>query len=733
MLINNKSLIKTINKLNLTDDEREKFNKISEDDNGNFLYNGKPVTGGATTEQVAQIQANTDNIEDIINNKLDGHTFKFLTQAEYDVLSDEEKNNPTIKYHITDAEETTGLTTEQEQQLQTAYEHSVSVHVNADDIPTNTSELFNDSNFINTSQLNNAINNAKLGTSEVIDSSVVQWKGKVATCLGDSITEGVRTTKAWHSYLQDIFGFSTVNNMGVNGSTIVSDGIASRYVNVPSDSDIIFVFGGTNDFFMNVQLGELYTVGTDTYKTRTLNTDISTFRGALSTICTGLKTNFPDKIIILMTPIHRYTTASQITDMQCNNIGLYIEDYVEVIKEVGKIFSIPVIDLYSKSGLLPMIESNANLYFNVADNDRLHPNAEGHKRIAYTIYNEISKLYPMNVDIKLPSGETPTKNLTSISAVFNQGSNIIYNTDNLNVLKQYLTVTATYDDNSTSTINSYTLNGTLSVGTSTITVTYSSKTTTFNVTVSEKPIETVTYTITNNLTNVTNNNSSISAESGTSYTATLTSNSGYTINSVTITMAGVNITNDCYSNGNINITNVSGDIVITASAITQQSSGKWEYITVDELTGIACTPRISEDNSVYLDNNTNQWVGACVYPLTNTSYKMTLKQVTLAQLIWYIFNKQDTFFDVLCIGGTLEHEKVYRMNINDGGVEQLENKTMPFSPEVNSVLRIEVNGTTQTLYANDVELITLTDCNTVGFANQSGNITDPVGFEFMKK
>ena len=29
MLINNKSLIKTINKLNLTDDEREKFNKLS--------------------------------------------------------------------------------------------------------------------------------------------------------------------------------------------------------------------------------------------------------------------------------------------------------------------------------------------------------------------------------------------------------------------------------------------------------------------------------------------------------------------------------------------------------------------------------------------------------------------------------------------------------------------------------------------------------------------------------
>ena len=58
MLINNKSLIKTINKLNLTDDEREKFNKISEDDRGNFLYNGKPITGGATAEQAAQIETN---------------------------------------------------------------------------------------------------------------------------------------------------------------------------------------------------------------------------------------------------------------------------------------------------------------------------------------------------------------------------------------------------------------------------------------------------------------------------------------------------------------------------------------------------------------------------------------------------------------------------------------------------------------------------------------------------
>ena len=62
MLINNKSLIKTINKLNLTDDEREKFNKISEDDKGNFVYNGKSIIGGATPEQANQISTNKTNI-----------------------------------------------------------------------------------------------------------------------------------------------------------------------------------------------------------------------------------------------------------------------------------------------------------------------------------------------------------------------------------------------------------------------------------------------------------------------------------------------------------------------------------------------------------------------------------------------------------------------------------------------------------------------------------------------
>ena len=82
----------------------------------------------------------------------------------------------------------------------------------------------------------------------------------------------------------------------------------------------------------------------------------------------------------------------------------------------------------------------------------------------------------------------PPKTLVSISAVFTQGSAVIYDTDSLDTLKQYLTVTATYDDTSTGVVTNYTLSGTLTEGTSTITVLYSGKTTTFNLTVTANPV-----------------------------------------------------------------------------------------------------------------------------------------------------------------------------------------------------------------------------------------------------
>jgi len=97
------------------------------------------------------------------------------------------------------------------------------------------------------------------------------------------------------------------------------------------------------------------------------------------------------------------------------------------------------------------------------------------RAVAYTIKNGQS-LYDAYYNALYPPA-----NLTSITAVFNQGLNVIYDTDSLDDLKRYLTVTAHYDDSSTATITNYVLSGTLAEGTSTITVIYGGKTTTFTV------------------------------------------------------------------------------------------------------------------------------------------------------------------------------------------------------------------------------------------------------------
>ena len=78
------------------------------------------------------------------------------------------------------------------------------------------------------------------------------------------------------------------------------------------------------------------------------------------------------------------------------------------------------------------------------------------------------------------------KTPVSITAVFSQGQNTIYTDDTLESLRQYLTVTAQYEDSSTRVISDYTLSGQLTSGVSVITVYYKGKSTTFNVTVTQR-------------------------------------------------------------------------------------------------------------------------------------------------------------------------------------------------------------------------------------------------------
>ena len=188
----------------------------------------------------------------------------------------------------------------------------------------------------------------------------------------------------------------------------------------------------------------------------------------------------------------------------------------------------------------------------------------------------------------------PEKTLLSITANFQQGQAVVYNTDSLDSLKQYLTVTAIYDDASTETVPSsaYTLSGTLTTGTSVITVTYEGKTDAFNVTVTAAPIA---LTVTNNLTGCTTSNSATSVLENTSYTAVITASSGYTLvgATVSITMGGNDITTSAYSGGIITINSVTGALVISVaaaavvlnsiSAVYTQSGTVYTHDTLDSL------------------------------------------------------------------------------------------------------------------------------------------------------
>lgn len=87
----------------------------------------------------------------------------------------------------------------------------------------------------------------------------------------------------------------------------------------------------------------------------------------------------------------------------------------------------------------------------------------------------------------------------------------------------------------------------------------------------------VYYTISNNLTNCTNSNNTTTIEENTSYTATITEEAGYNLDSVIVTMGNTDITNTVYTNKTITINSVTGDVVITANAVAPTSNYLYDY------------------------------------------------------------------------------------------------------------------------------------------------------------
>lgn len=240
------------------------------------------------------------------------------------------------------------------------------------------------------------------------------WYGKRVGFIGDSMTDPANNKqdipyKYWH-YLSQMLAIKPY----VYGKS------GRQWDDVPRQADLLYkehgdsvdaviVFIGTNDFNAGVPLGRWYDEREDTVtaavhgakktytrKRRIPSIDQSTMKGRINIALIKLKTYFPDKQIVLLTPIHRaYATFSD-TNIQPdeswqNLCGEYFSAYVDAVKEAGNVWGVPVIDLNSVSGLNPMVAAQQH-YFHDKHTDLLHPGTKGQQRIAQTLVRQLASL-----------------------------------------------------------------------------------------------------------------------------------------------------------------------------------------------------------------------------------------------------------------------------------------------------------------------------------------------------
>lgn len=229
--------------------------------------------------------------------------------------------------------------------------------------------------------------------------------------LGDSITEGVGTTKTYADFIAEATG-AAVHRFGVNGAQSIElfEQMDRMDAEIGNRFTMLFVFIGTNDFNAGVPTGSFWTEhdaefpcnsdanGTFTqhamHRKREVVLDPTTFCGRLNLVFDRIKKQYYDKRVILMTPIHRayaYFGGANIqpNELYSNRAGLFLDEYIRLERQAADIWSVELVDLYRNSGLFPLDDGSARTYFSNMQTDRLHPNSEGHKRIAQTILRSV--------------------------------------------------------------------------------------------------------------------------------------------------------------------------------------------------------------------------------------------------------------------------------------------------------------------------------------------------------
>lgn len=206
------------------------------------------------------------------------------------------------------------------------------------------------------------------------------WKNKKWVCMGDSITsnENSTATKRYYEYISEMTEISPVI-MAHDGSGYKRDenneqAFYQVAANIPTDADVITIFGSFND------LGSTYQLGTK------LDTGTTTIGGCINTTLDNIFNRIPlaNVGIVAPCPWSNHWAGSQYSDTT--------KAYVNLIKEICEYRSIPFLNMFTESGLRPW-DATFRQYAYTRDNGGgTHPDEHGHKLLSTKFEAFLNKL-----------------------------------------------------------------------------------------------------------------------------------------------------------------------------------------------------------------------------------------------------------------------------------------------------------------------------------------------------
>lgn len=226
---------------------------------------------------------------------------------------------------------------------------------------------------------------------KVIENSNVDFSDVKITILGDSITAATNLDEkeqakcAYPVILQELLGCKEVVNMGIGGSSVSRAGayaMVDRWQDIPKDTDILIVFGGSNDCLFENK----WDFGFLEYDKRMKE---GTFCGDLDEMLGGMKYSLRDhnennymKFIYVNPP------ATILND------GVYAMDpgnmvhqstFAEAINVIAPTYGFEVIDLYNNN-ILNSHDLDVNQQFVP---DGIHMNPTGYRILAEHIASQV--------------------------------------------------------------------------------------------------------------------------------------------------------------------------------------------------------------------------------------------------------------------------------------------------------------------------------------------------------